>query len=247
MASRLDRHNDRIPMLILDANPQGLPVHHAALQLTGWLSERRGQTFVQHCPVNLHAGDRALLGSRVTLFARPRTDTWGVLNENTGVQRLALAPAHQTNGSRFCVLGQLRRVDPSEQMIIVRVLRNGVYGRHHGLRLRATTTVLNRVDPEWSLVQFWGSLVGRMMIVDALQPYARAPQGARWLDEWTLTPDVDLRAFPDLLTRPLDRHAVLRRSPAGRCYLNGRPFKREAFEALLKVGALWVCSSVRQG
>lgn len=226
-------------MLILDATPQGLPVHHAALQLTGWLGERRGQAFVNHCPVNLNAEDRVLLGSRVALLARPRTDHWGTLNENTGVQRLALTPTRQANGSRFCVLGQLRRVDPSEQMIIVRVFRNGAYGRHHALHLRATTAVLQQIDPEWGMVQFRGSLVGRTMIVDALQPYPRPPRGARWLDEWTLTPDADLQAFPDLLTRPLDRHAVLRRSPAGRCYLNDRPFKRNTFESLLKVGAMW--------
>ncbi|MCD0168629.1 hypothetical protein [Deinococcus sp. 23YEL01] len=124
-----------------------LPTHHAALQVTGWLHERRGQWGVQQWPVQLNAAGRALLGQRVTLLARPRTDLWGNLTDRTDVQHLSVAPARRPNGTRFCALGQLRRVDPSEQLVILRTFKNGSHGHTLSLRFRATETILRGIDP----------------------------------------------------------------------------------------------------
>lgn len=124
-----------------------LPTHHAALQVTGWLHERRGQWGVQQWPVQLNAAGRTLLGQRVTLLARPRTDLWGNLTDRTGVQHLSVAPVRRPNGTRFCALGQLRRVDPSEQLVILRTFKNGSHGHTLSLRFRATETLLRGIDP----------------------------------------------------------------------------------------------------
>ncbi|GAA0524263.1 hypothetical protein [Deinococcus depolymerans] len=226
-------------MPITQVNAARLPVHHASLQVTGWLLERRGQTFVHQWPVQLSGEDRVHIGQRVTVLARPRTDLWGNLNDKTGLQRLALAPAHRPNGSRFSALGQLRRVDPSEQMIVLRTFRNGSHGKFVSLRVRATESVLRAVDVNWWAVQVRGGLVGRTLIADVVEHRPPVRPGGKWMDEWTLAPGVDLTAFPDLIERPLTASAVLRRTPAGRCYLNGRPLKGDAFEALLKAGYLW--------
>ncbi|MCD0174524.1 hypothetical protein IHN32_00955 [Deinococcus sp. 14RED07] len=124
-----------------------LPTHHAALQVTGWLHERRRQTFVQQWPVQLNAAGRTLLRQRVALLARPRTDLWGNLTDRTVVQHLSVAPARRPNVTRFCALGQLRRVDPSEQLVILRTFKNGSHGHTLSLRFRATETLLRGIDP----------------------------------------------------------------------------------------------------
>lgn len=51
------------------------------------------------------------------------------------------------NGTRFCALGQLRRVDPSEQLVILRTFKNGSHGHTLSLRFRATETILRGIDP----------------------------------------------------------------------------------------------------
>lgn len=215
------------------------PTQHAALEVTGWLSERQGQGFVQAWPVQLTPEARALMGRRVTLLARPRTDLWGNLTDKTGVMRVVEAPATRPNGLRFCALGQLRQVDPSEQLVILRIFRNGSHGKALSLRLRATADVLRTIDPTWWTVQIRGGVVGRTLVIDSAQRHVTAWPEGRWQDEWTVVPGVDLTAFPELLERPLRRDAVLRRARAGRCYLNGRPLKAETFEAWLKAGYLW--------
>lgn len=222
-------------------SPSGtpLPTHRAALQVTGWLHERRGQWGVQQWPVQLNAAGRALLGQRVTLLARPRTDLWGNLTDRTDVQHLSVAPARRPNGTRFCALGQLRRVDPSEQLVILRTFKNGSHGHTLSLRFRATETVLRGIDPNWWTLQVRGSVVGRTLIAETVQRPFTGPLDPRWADEWHLVPGVDPQAFPELIDRPLPPGSVVRRSPAGRCYLNGRPLKRDAFEGLLRAGYLW--------
>ena len=216
-----------------------LPTHHAALQVTGWLHECRGQWGVQQWPVQLNAAGRTSLGQRVALLARPRTDLWGNLTDRTVVQHLSVAPARRPNGTRFCALGQLRRVDPSEQLVILRTFKNGSHGHTLSLRFRATETVLRGIDPDWWTLQVRGSVVGRTLIAETGQRPFTGPLAPRWADEWHLVPGVDPRAFPELIDRPLPPSSVVRRSPAGRCDLNGKPLKRDAFEVLLRAGSLW--------
>jgi len=217
-----------------------LPSHYAALHVTGWMREKKGRTLVQGLPVDLRQPDQAFMGQRVSMIARPRTDLWGNVVESTRVFHMATAEPRMPNLARFSALGKLRRVDLSEQMIILHVFRNGHGGKHFSVRVRATHTLLKAIPPGWPTLHVTGSLIGRMLVLEDFQPYplhkaTRPP--SRWLDEWSLSRG--LEPYPGLVSRFVGKDDPLRRSPSGRCYLRGKPFKAEEFSALLKAGYLW--------
>lgn len=230
------------------ATPPHPAPHYAALLATGWLGQsKKGGPSVQHLPVRLDElekldelgkGGAARTGTRVTLSAQPMTDLWGRVTELRWPRRVA--PATTSNRLRFTALGRIRRVDLSEQLMILHIYRNGYGGKSFSLRMRGTPTLLAQVWPAWSVAQVWGSLIGPMLVVEQVRPHSRPhshPEpGSKWAEVWRVHEALRPEA---LALAGLEPHDSVSQSFAGRYYLRGKPFKRAAFEELIRLGVLW--------